>query len=95
MKTTKQQLLTAAVEVAAETHYLKVNRDQIAARVGVTSPLVQYYWKTMGHLKRAVVGEAIRCENLTVLAQAVGAGDSRVSDLDPELKSRVIDYISR
>lgn len=93
MKTTKQQILTAALAEAEATHYLKATRDKIAARAGVTSPLIHHYWATMAQLKRAIVGEAIRCENLTVLAQALVGKDQRVIDCKPALKNKIVKHI--
>ncbi len=56
---TREQLLDAATTLFAEKGIAATTIAQIAAKVGVTSAMVHYYFKTRDHLLDAIVEERI------------------------------------
>lgn len=86
----KQQILDAALGLAAAVGYQNITREAIADEVGVSHALVNLYFTVMAELKAAVVVEAVRVGNLAVVAQALAARDAAVTDLDPKLKRKAL-----
>lgn len=89
MNNDKKQIILDAAMVLAETHgYHHISRTQIATKVGCATGLVSFYFGTMVHLRRAIVGEAIRTSNLKIIAQGLVMGDSRTRGLPDEIKQQ-------
>lgn len=84
----KEQILTAALPLAAAGGYLTVTREQVATASGVTPALIQYHFKTMGQFRRALMRHAIAKGCLRVLAQGLACGDEHASKAPDELKQR-------
>lgn len=82
----REQILTVAVAMAAENHYQKITRDEIAQRAGVAMGLVTKYFSTMAQLRRDIMRAAIREKNLTIIAQGLVAKDSHALKASHELK---------
>jgi AcrR family transcriptional regulator len=89
----KQTILTAALQLARRHGYTNVTRCQIAALSGCTSTLVPHYFGTMPQLRRAIMGEAIRTRDLTVIAQGLIAKDVRAMNLPDELKREALESL--
>lgn len=87
----KDQILTAALTLAAESHYTKVSRDQIAALCGVTGTAVQYHFGTMPQLRRAIVRFAIQVGNYKVIAQALVAEDTIAVNAPEDVKRKALE----
>lgn len=88
----QQQILTAALKLATTHGYENVTREALADKCGVSPALISHYFTTMALLRRAVVGEAIRVENLTVLLQGIAARDKRACGISDELRARVMTH---
>lgn len=86
----KQQILTAALGLAADVGYQNITREAIAEAIGVSPALVNLYFVVMAELRVAVMIEAVRVGNLTVLVQGLAARDPAVATLDPKLKRKAI-----
>lgn len=56
----KDEILAAAIALAACAHYAQVTRDQIGARIGVTGTAVQYHFGTMRQLRTAIMRSAVK-----------------------------------
>lgn len=87
----KDQILTAALPLAAAGGYLKVTRDQVADAAGVTPALIQYHFKTMSQFRRALMRHAIAKGCLRVLAQGLSCGDEHAAKAPAEMKERAIE----
>ena len=94
-KQRRQQILEAAVRIAERLGYMNVNREETRKEAGVSGALVQLHFRTRKILKEAVFEEAIRIENLRILAQAVFIKSPRVQILTPELKTKISAYIRK
>lgn len=86
----KNQILIAALSLAAEGHYTQVSRDKIAALCGVTGTAVQHHFGTMKQLRRAIIRYAIANSNHKVVAQAIIANDPAVSGLTDEQRAAAL-----
>lgn len=90
----KQEILTAAVAIAADKGYANVTRDDIAARIGVTGTAVQYHFSTMGQLRVAMMRHAVKTENLAVIAQGLAAKDVHAAKASAPLKKAAIKHLT-
>ena len=82
----RQAILTAALQVAADTGYLRTTRDAIAVAAGCSPALVSHYFGTLAALHRAIMGEALRTRNLRVIAQGLAHNDRRALNAPLELR---------
>lgn len=88
---TKKRILKAALELSHDKDYRSVSRDSIAARIGCTAPLVNYHYKTMARLRRAVMREAVQTRDLVVIAQGLVAGDPHAIRAEESLKREAME----
>lgn len=86
----KQMVIDVALRLAASTHYMHVQRKQIADVLQVSPPALTYHFGTMRQLQRAVVEEAIKRKDLKIIAQAVVARDENVRKAPLPLLRRAI-----
>lgn len=86
----KQQILTAALGLAADVGYQNITREAIAEAIGVSPALVNLYFVVMAELRVAVMIEAVRVGNLTVIAQGIISNSSIATAADPKLKRKAI-----
>ena len=84
----KLEILDAALLVAERGNYASITRDAIAKQAGVSSTLVQHYFGSMTKLKRAVMRRAVKCGNLTVIAQGLIAKDEHAMNAPHALRDR-------
>lgn len=70
------QILTVALQLAERFGYTKVTREQVAARIGVAPSLIPHYMGSVAEMRRKIMREAIRVENLPVIAQGLALRDS-------------------
>jgi AcrR family transcriptional regulator len=70
--TRKNDILDAALEVAADVGYNATTRRMVANRAGVSLGLVRYY---MPRLRWDIVAEAAQRRDRRILAQALVMGD--------------------
>jgi AcrR family transcriptional regulator len=90
---TRDQIFKAAMRLSMRTGYNKVTRDAIATKAGVAEGLVNYYFGTMTQLRRMIVRHAIKEENMTIIAQALGAADPHVKKISEELKRKAVESL--
>ena len=82
----RQSILSAALQVAVTTGYLRVTRDAVAAAAGCSPALVSFHLGTIPQMQRALMGEALRTRNLRVIAQGLSHGDRRARNAPLELR---------
>ena len=91
----KQQILTAAIRVAARPGgWGKLTRDAVAKEAGCAEGLVSKYFGTMIAFRRSIMRAAIQARNLAVVAQGLAAGDASAKKADPELKARALSTLA-
>lgn len=91
----RAQILDAAVGMAEDVGFQKITRDGVAVRAGVAMGLVTRYFGTMIQLRRAVMRSAVRNEVIPIVAEGLAIGDAHARKAGPQLKARVISFISQ
>lgn len=91
----REQILRAAVGMAKDTGFQKITRDGVAVRAGVAMGLVTRYFGTMGQLRRAVMRSAVKNGVIPVIAEGLAIGDPHAKKAGPELRAKVISFISQ
>lgn len=86
----RRVLLRAALEVSESGHYSSISRSEVAAKAGVSEGLVTYYFDSMDYLRECVIREAIRTQNLTVLAQGLALRDTVALQAPASLRKQAI-----
>lgn len=94
-QTTRTHILKAALELAAKEGYRNLTREAIAVKADVTPSLISYHLGTMVEMRRHLIREAIRTENLPVLAQAVAMRDKHALKATPELRTAALDSLRK
>ena len=89
----RASILTAALEAAEALGYIKITREDVAVRAGVSPGLVSYHFNHIKEMRDEVISEAIRVENLPVLAQAVGVFHDDAMEMEMALFDRVMEHI--
>ena len=91
----KNELLSEAIKLAKEVGYSHITRDGVAERAGVSYGLVTRYFQSIDNLKCLVLKKAIQDEVLEIIAQGLVRKDPLLRRLSPELKNRVLMYLSK
>jgi len=89
-KERKKLLLDAATAAAVEHGYGRFTREHVAQRAEVGPSLVNKYFTTMALLRRAVMGAAIKDENLSIIREGIVLRDSRAMKVGDELKKKAM-----
>lgn len=89
----RDQLMAAALLLAANTRYDRITRNQIAEAAGVVGSLVQHYFGTMPQLRRSIMRAAVDQEVLHVIAQGLVDRDPQALKAPDQLKSLAISKI--
>lgn len=84
----REEILAAALQLAAEGCYKTVSRQDIAERVGLTAQAIQHHIGTMDTLRRDIMRAAIRTECLQVIAQGMVYKDPHALKAPAELLER-------
>lgn len=90
----KDQILTAAVELAKTKGYHKITRDAVAQSANVSAGLVSRYFNTMNHLRRSIMGVALNKEIPEIIAQGLANNDPRARKAPKDLKRQALDLIA-
>ena len=91
----KQQILTAAIRVAAQPGgWAKLTRDAVAKEADCAEGLPSKYFGTMISFRRAIMREAIRSAALPVIAQGLAAGDKCAQKADEGLKRKALETLA-
>lgn len=87
-------LLSAALWLAESGNYKTITRDAVADAADVAAGSVNHEFGTIEELRSATVEEAIRVENMKVVAQAIVDSHPLAADLPPDLKRRALDSLA-
>ena len=85
-KVRREQILAAAVTLAAKVGYKNITREAITDRAGCSPRLLNYYYSTMDQLKRDVMRHAIKERVLAIVAQGLTAKDPHAMKAPDDLK---------
>jgi len=85
-----EEIVAAGLRLAKANGWKSLTRDGVATEAGVSFAMVNVRFGTMTQLKRAVMREAIRREELRVIAQGYVSDDPTALKIDSELKTRAL-----
>jgi len=86
----KAELLEIAFKLAEKTHYKHVTGVEIAREAGLYHSTIYRYFRDMAEVRRYIVRQAIKRENLNIIAQAIIARDVLVKKASVELKTAAL-----
>ena len=89
----KDLVISAALDLAEQGHYLTTTRDALARAAEVTGSAIGYHFATMAQLRGDVMRAAIKQERLAVIAQGITSGDPRAVKADPVLRRRAMEAV--
>ena len=87
---TQQQIMQAAINLSALHGYDKITRDQVAMTANVSPAIISYYFKTMPQFRRSIMGEAIKQQQLQIIAQGIVNRDPRALNLSDKIKTKAM-----
>jgi AcrR family transcriptional regulator len=90
----KEEILNAAIDLAMRIGYQKITREAVAKCANTSESLITQYFDSMQHLKRVIIRTAVDREVFSIIAQALSLNDSYIKNISPELKQRVLKYLS-
>lgn len=89
------QILDAALKLAHRTHYARITREQLAAALGWSAPaLITYHMGTMQEFRRTLMREAIRREDLRIIAQGLASRDKHARKAPQDLQDKALRSLS-
>ena len=86
----REQILLAAVNLAAERGYTKITQSEIAEAANVSHGLVSRYFETMEGLRAAVMHHAITKEIPRIILQGLALKDPIAARAPLRLKAKAI-----
>lgn len=87
----KRQILLAALTVATRPGgWSAMTRIAVSSEAGLSEALVSKYFGTMICFRRAVMREAVRISDLSIIAQGLAAGDKCAQKASDELKREAL-----
>lgn len=89
-KISEEQLLAAALALAAHGGYNRVTREAVATRASVSPAMVNVRFGTMARFERALMRYAIRTKNLCVIAQGLALKNRYALKAPQELRDLAI-----
>ena len=90
----RQSLLQIAVEIAKTKGFDKVTKYDIANKGKISHGLITHYFPTMKILRYEIIQFAIQHEVLPVLAQGISRNEEQSLHIKPELKTKVLEYLT-
>tara|TARA_Y100000310_G_scaffold202686_1_gene202928 strand:- start:414 stop:695 length:282 start_codon:yes stop_codon:yes gene_type:complete len=82
----KTQILTKALDLATESHYMLVTQREIADALNISVSLILSYFGSMDELRYDIVQKAIDVDNQQVMSQAMTAGHKLAHTIPGGLK---------
>lgn len=90
----RERILKAALVAAEKTGYSRITRDDVAEQCGrISASIISWHFRTMRELREETVRQAVKEENLIVLAQALGNGDHLALSAPLSVKMRAVELI--
>ena len=90
----KEQILQTALDISIEKGYRNVTRIEIARRMQCAKGLITHYYKGIENLRKIVLQSAIQREIIPILAQNLAVWGEETAQLTPELKQKVLKYLT-
>jgi AcrR family transcriptional regulator len=92
MSPTKARILDAAIALSRTDGVQWITRDAVAQRAGCAAGLVNYHWKSILDLKRAVFAAAVDRQLLPLIAQGLADGNRACLDAPEWLRKKAAEW---
>lgn len=89
----KAQILEAGVLLSEKHNYLLLQGGQVAADLGIALGLPFMYFGTTDGLRKSVMKEAIRTNNVTLIMQMMANREKIVKKAPPEILKRAAELL--
>lgn len=89
----REQILSAAMEIALDTGFNSLTRDGVAKHAGVAMGQVNHSFDKMSQLRHAVMRRAVKLEHLSIIAQGIALGDKTALTAPDALKSAALESL--
>lgn len=86
----KEEVLAAALVLAAEHGYTAISRNAIAEQTGIGGSAIQYHFKTMAQLRTELMRYAVKHRHPRVVAQGLAVRDRHALKADDDLKRQAM-----
>ncbi len=86
----KAQILAAGLKLAAQFGYMNLTDRDLAREAKCSKSLVLHYFGSILTVRREILLEAIRVENLAVIRQGWGMNAPEIKTCHPEILKRVL-----
>ena len=85
----KAQILAAGLKLAVQFGYMNLTDRDLAREAKCSKSLVLHYFGSISTVRREILLEAIRVENLAVIRQGWGMKAPEIKTCPPEILKRV------
>ena len=92
-KVRKEEILSAALDIAKTSGLAAVSGKKIAAALGIGRTGIMHHIISMHELRCAVMRRAIKTEELVIIAQGLAAGDPIAQEAPEGLRRRAADML--
>jgi len=89
----REQILATGLKFCEQNHYLTLTGNAIADKLGVRPSLTWHYFGDLKNFRRQILKEAIKRQNLTIIAQMMVKRDRALAKAPPELLQKAIEKI--
>ena len=89
-KDRREEILTAALNVAENVGYRQITREQVAINAGCAESLISSYFGTMEKFRRTIMRAAVKNEHLHIIAQGLVVGDNHAKKADQALRAKAM-----
>lgn len=90
----RSEILGKALELAEKVGYNRVTREALGERLGyASSSLIAHHMGSAADLKRKIMREAVRTENLAVVAQGLVLKDRVALKAPEDLRTRALESL--
>jgi AcrR family transcriptional regulator len=90
----KKDLLIKALHLAEKMHYSHVTYSSLAKYANVSTQLIRYYFSSNYALQNAVLKQALKDRNLTIITQGLSMSNPLIcKKLEPDLLPRIFNLI--
>lgn len=86
----RRRIMASALSLAEKHGYTNIRRNDVAELAGVGNGSVNNLVGDMPELRDEIMREAVRTENLTIIAQGLTMADPIARSADQELKHRAL-----
>lgn len=92
-ETRRNEILEAALSEAKKSGFHSLSILGVAVKADCSRALIHTYFNTVSQLKRAVMRQAIKNENLLIVAQGLVAGDTTARKAPDWLQQKALESV--